>query len=176
MTLDEFLAVLDGYEGQVPLQDLESLVRDLEINVDIVRDYVHFGDDCYQRNRIRKGDAYEALILCWKNGQRSPIHDHRGSSCCVRVLEGELIETQFEHAPNGLIFATKSQSMTSGEACASVDADIHQISNLQAGDECLITLHVYSPPLGPIGLYSLEDAKVREMVEPVFEFADGAGI
>jgi cysteine dioxygenase len=41
--------------------------------------------------------------MCWKNGQRSPIHDHAASNSAVRVLRGPATETAFEYAANGLI-------------------------------------------------------------------------
>jgi hypothetical protein len=52
---------------------------------------------------------------------------------------------------------------------------MHQISNLQAGDADLVTLHVYSPPLMWMGTYSLTDRTRGQ--EPMFiEFCDAAGI
>src|SRR5205807_7632445 len=55
-------------------------------------------------------DALPIWVLCWRNGQRSPIHDHRGSSCGVRVLRGTMTETQFAFAPNGHVKALDRKS------------------------------------------------------------------
>jgi hypothetical protein len=50
------------------------------------------------------------------------------------------------------------------------------MSNLQADGRDLVTLHVYSPPLVVMRKYSLTDSSIAEFVDPVREFAQGAGI
>ncbi|MFG0330238.1 MAG: cysteine dioxygenase [Phycisphaerales bacterium] len=176
MTLEQLMDRLDQFDERVPLDELVGWLEDLEVTVDELRTYVRFAPDHYQRNLVRNGSAYQALLLCWENGQRSPIHDHEGSSCGLKVLEGVATETIFDRAPNGMIFATHSHEMAAGYVCGSQDADIHQVSNLQPGEGRLITLHVYSPPLNNFNTYSLYDTKVKKFKEPVFEFAGGAGI
>src|SRR5262249_41131889 len=44
------------------------------------------------------------------------------------------------------------------------DGDMHQVSNLQAGNAELITLHVYAPPLLRMGTYSIMDTSRGEDV------------
>src|SRR5262249_9581884 len=105
----------------------------------------------------------------------SPIHDHAGSSCVLRVLRGTLTETQFEFTPNGHVKAVFSRDAYPGDICATEDLDIHQVSNLQPGNADLVTLHIYSPPLLHMGTYSIYD--LTRGVEPMFiEFSDAAGI
>ena len=158
--------------------DLERLVEDLsrfDIDIDDLSEYVHFADNTYRRNLVRTGPHYQAWVLCWKNGQRSPIHDHSGSACVVRVLSGTLTETLFELAPNGHVKAIFSRDSAEGSLIGSEDADIHQVSNLQAGDADLVTLHVYSPPLSRMKTFSMYDlGRGYEVWDP--EFIDAAGI
>lgn len=174
-TLHEFLASLDFYSDRVPLGELTRRLEDLAIGLDDVRDYLVFGQEHYRRNLMHAGPAYHALVLCWRAGQRSPIHDHRGSSCAVRVLKGVASETQFEMTKDGLIYPTMTRRMPAGSVCASQDSDIHQMSNLQSGVD-LVTLHIYSPPLLVMGQYSLTEPVVGEFADPIFEFALGGGI
>jgi len=174
-TLDELFAFLDQLDDRASLHELTSELRDLDIDCDDVGEFVRFSERGYMRNLVRAGPWYNVLVLCWKNGQRSPIHDHRGSSCGVRVLRGVATETLFEFAPNGHVCATTSLPRGPGGVTASQDSDMHQISNLQPGDADLVTLHVYSPPLLWMGTYSLTDRSRGQ--EPMFiEFYDAAGI
>ena len=54
---------------------------------------------------------------------------------------------------------------------------MHQLSNLQAGNADLVTLHVYSPPLLRMNVFSLHGDAVREFFDPINdEFTSGAGI
>jgi len=162
---------------RVPLPVLRQWLASSGIGMAEVQRYVHFGDDRYQRNLMFSSPAFQVLVLCWKNGQRSPIHDHVGSNCAVKVLRGVATETVFDRAPNGMVYATTSRTLTEGGMCVSADADIHQISNLQAGGADLVTLHVYSPPLLTMNAYSLVDAKVSRFFDPINErFVSGAGI
>lgn len=176
MQLTELLDRLNGYSQRVPLDRLTEWLRELDVSMDDVAEVARFSDERYQRNLLAQGPAYHALVLCWRNGQRSPIHDHRGSSCGVRVLKGTMTETIFDYAQNGHIVARSSSFLHEGEVCGSQDADIHQVSNLQPGEADLVTLHIYSPPLLVMGTYSLETSRVGEFVDPVFEFCQGAGI
>lgn len=165
------------FPEKVPLDVLRQWLESTPLGFDEVRRYVRFGEDRYLRNLMFSGPAFQVLVLCWRNGQRSPIHDHVGSNCAVKVIRGVATETVFERAPNGLIYAATSRNLAEGKICVTADADIHQISNLQAGSADLITLHVYSPPLLTMNAYSLVDAKVSRFFDPINErFVSGAGI
>jgi len=176
ITLRELFAELDHFDHRVPLDLLEDRLRALEVDWSQIEPHVRFADDTYRRNLLRGGRAYHALVLCWRAGQRSPIHDHRGSSCGVRVLRGTCTETLFGRTESGHIFPTETHQLPPGHCCGSQDADIHQISNLADDGGDLITLHIYSPPLMVMGQYSLTSPTREEFTEPVLGFTEGAGI
>jgi cysteine dioxygenase len=177
-SLAEMLRRLDARPGRIPLRELEDALIRLSISLDDVRSYLTFGDDTYRRNLVHAGPAYQALVLCWRNGQRSPIHDHAGSSCGVRVLAGIGLETVFDRTRSGMVYAVRSHRHEAGSVCATQDSDIHQVSNLADDGADLVTLHVYSPPLLSMGTYSLFDPHVHPFHEPVHEelLLDGGGI
>jgi cysteine dioxygenase len=174
-TLRQLIAYLDGLSGRAPLPELLGRLAGADIDLAELADHVRFSERGYARNLVRAGPWYHLLVLCWRNGQRSPIHDHAGSSCAVRVLRGVLTETRFEFAPHGRVKAVGSRDLAVGGTCASADLDVHQVSNLQDGSADLVTLHIYSPPLRWMGTYSLTDDTRGQ--EPMFtEFAEAAGI
>jgi cysteine dioxygenase len=174
-TLQDFLASLDCYKDRVPLAELTRRMEEVAVDLEELRDYLIFGRDHYRRNLLRAGPAYHALLLCWRAGQRSPIHDHNGSTCAVRVLKGVATETQFEQTRQGWIYPTLTRKLPAGTVCAAQDQDIHQMSNLQSELD-LVTLHIYSLPLLVMGQYSLTDPVIGEFTDPIFEFALGGGI
>jgi cysteine dioxygenase len=175
---DDLQAMFRHLDGLTGRPDVTLLTRELsrfDVALPDLAEYLHFSPATYQRNLVRAGPHYHAWLLCWRNGQRSPIHDHRGSACVVRVLSGRLTETVFELAPNGHVKATFSRDFEEGSLLGSEDSDIHQVSNLQAGSADLVTLHVYAPPLFRMETYSLYDlSRGFEVWEPVF--IDAAGI
>lgn len=177
-TFAELLRRLDAFSDRIPLGELDAALSDVSMSLDDVRRHLIFAAGTYRRNLVHAGPAYQALVLCWRNGQRSPIHDHAGSSCGVRVLSGEALETVFERTRAGMVFAVRSLAHAPGSVCATQDADIHQVSNVADDGSDLVTLHVYSPPLLNMGTYTLFDPNVRAFREPVHEDAlvDGGGI
>ena len=173
--LDQLFNYLDRLDGQATLGDISSLLSRLKLSCDDLGEFIHFANDQYARNLVRSGHWYHVWALCWKNGQRSPIHDHKGSNCVVQVLRGTVTQTMFEFAPNGHIKATGSQDFPTGSFIQSHDLDLHQVSNLQAGDADLVTLHIYSPPLNQMNTFSLYDlSRGFEVWDP--EFSDAGGI
>lgn len=176
ITPHQFFLLLDEYIDQVPLNVLKVYLNSLNMTLDDVKGYVCFSKDSYRRNLLHEGPAYQALIICWRNGQRSPIHDHKGSSCGMRILQGVAAETLFAIAPNELVYPTNSEWLYEGEVTGSEDDDMHQISNLQDEDRDLVTLHIYSPPLLHMNCYSIESNEVKSFDDPIYNLHDGGGI
>lgn len=174
--LEQFFDELDRYPCHVPLNLLTRRVASLNLRLEDVEESVEFDEDRYRRNLLYAGRCYHALVLCWRPGQRSPIHNHQGSSCAVRVLKGVCTETVFQLTPDGLAYPTHTRQLHYGEVCGSFDSDIHQVSNLAGRGQDLITLHIYSPPLIEMATYSLTEPGVRKVVDPIFGLHAGAGI
>ena len=175
-TLEQWFAELDTHHEAIPLDVLTGGLKRLRLDFAEIEKFAQFSPDRYRRNLLHAGPAYHALLLCWRNGQRSPIHDHRGSACAVRVIRGEATETNFEMTEEGHVFPVRTRKLAEGFMCATQDLDIHQLSNLQPDRADLITLHLYSPPLLVMGQYSLTDPVMREFADEVYAFAGGAGI
>ena len=176
MSLEAFFDYLDGQAGRPEIGELRRRLERLEITFDDVAHAAQFSPEGYQRNLLREGTNWHALILCWDSGQRSPIHDHARSVCGVRVIRGVATETIYERTPSGQLKAVSSCDLPEGAVCASRDADVHQMSNLQAPGTQLITLHIYAPPLREMKQYSVDDATARPFVDPVVGHVDGSGI
>jgi cysteine dioxygenase len=172
----QFLDELDRHEQRVPLDELVALMEALEITPEELAAHVSFGESTYKRNLVRAGSGYQALLLCWRAGQKSPIHDHRGSSCGVRVLKGVCTETVYDTTPHGMVYPVHTRHLYEGQVCGSQDSDKHVVSNLQPAGQDMMTLHVYSPPLLTMGMYSLESAQVCEFADPVHGLMHGDGI
>ncbi len=148
--------------GARPIRDSSWLAR------------VAFRDDKYARHSICRTELFDMILLCWKPGQVSPVHNHQGNSGWVRVLRGRMEETHWK-APDWVIAGvpmphpasefdiddegvghgiklSKVQQFVhaAGPAVASVDRQrpIHQLGNPKrhADDEPAVTLHVYSRP------------------------------
>lgn len=119
-----------------------------------ISDYIIYNDLMYSRNRVYKNNLIDILVMCWKPGQFTPIHDHKDSVCGVRVLDGVSTEIQYSKSTAGYLYPTSHSHYTDGAIMASQDEDTHQMGNLESVQP-LITLHAYSPPLKNMQIYSL---------------------
>jgi cysteine dioxygenase len=147
------VAYLDGLQGRADLDVLARMLSGLEVSRADIAPACIFGERGYKRNTIRKTAWYELLALCWRSGDRTPIHDHAGVSCAFRIVEGDGTEIRFRQTPSGLICPTEAVEMRPGYVCAAADADIHQVANMQAPGTDLVTLHIYSPPIKKMNVY-----------------------
>lgn len=166
--LADLFEYLESCTGPVDLEQLKGIVKDLKVTRKDIGDYVQFNDSGYRRNQIRLGAWYEALVICWKPGQKSYIHDHHGSSCCFRIIEGcaeEIIcKPTGRTADLPLVRPVATRSFPVGTVCASSAEHIHEVVN--HGDQDLITMHIYSPPLN-MRIYQYdEDASAKSEQQP----------
>ena len=164
--LGKLIDRLTSYRTQIPIDELRGHMQAIRVASTDVEAYRHFADDKYARNPIFRNEVFEMLCLCWKSGQRSPIHDHKGSNCCVRVLEGTITATDFELLPSGYIKAVRSADLEHNTVTGLESADIHQMSNLQMAGQGVATLHVYTYPQATINVYNLIDNRVTPLTFP----------
>ena len=81
--------------GPLSMDEAYHFLNDTSISP---KDYSIFAEENethYSRNRLFLGKNMELLVLTWKPGQASRIHDHQGSVCCIKVLEGQGLEIKF---------------------------------------------------------------------------------
>ncbi|MEM1249629.1 MAG: cysteine dioxygenase family protein [Acidobacteriota bacterium] len=152
--LQALFARLDVFEERIPLSTLRRELESLVVSVEDLATACCFADDRYVRNRLHVGPAYEALLVCWRPGQESPVHDHAGSSCAFRVLGGDADEVVFtpEDGAFERLVPESDRRLPAGFVCAAQDADIHQVRNHRSGLD-LVTLHIYSPALTSMQIY-----------------------
>ena len=164
--VNELIDWLRRHQQRIDLDQLKNRLDDERLNVGTLADYIRFSEERYSRNLLAHGPQFYALVLCWMPGQASPIHDHKGASCGVRIIQGTATETRFDWSGEQLK-PQETTVMHAGEICGSFDDDIHEIRN--NGSENLVTLHVYSPYLNNINLYDLGSGKVTVFSDPLVE-------
>jgi cysteine dioxygenase len=120
----------------------------------------------YTRNLMAHHPEFTVLLLCWSPKQRSPIHDHAGSNCWVKVLSGELTERRFAPISNpsdgsGRVEIKQISETVAkvGDICYIDDSQgLHEMAN-ENPDHPTITMHVYAPPYYNCSAFSLEGVR-----------------
>jgi cysteine dioxygenase len=162
LSFQDLAATLDKQKAVPSLAELYALIEHTSISADDLQPYLGFKAGNYCRHRVMRNDFVEMLVLCWKPGQRTPIHDHNGSHGAVFVHEGIMWETTFNYdADHGLTYKAHRE-LRNGGLTGSELPDIHQLGNPDVSGEDLITIHVYAPPLGVLKTYKLGSSTIEQ--------------
>jgi cysteine dioxygenase len=163
--LARLIGYLDSVRGRVDLGVLSKMLAETNVTRADVESRCIFGVRGYKRNVISESPFYELLAICWRSGHVTPIHDHRGVSCAIRVVEGTGTEIRFRLTESGLVCPVAINQMPPGYVCAADDADIHQVANMQAPGADLVTLHIYSPPIAKMNTYEFKTSAGAESAD-----------
>ena len=187
LSLERFIVETNRAGTQtMPQGEFNELAQRLDLDDALVGAHVRFCDDHYARNLICRTAQFELLVLCWKPGQASTIHDHAGSLNVTRLYLGELTSRQFRRRDGGRGVSEMNgaasgelprgpvelidEQVIAGSGAATVDrGEIHQLAN-ESGNE-LITVHLYAPPLTDIVVYSRTEPQT-EVLRLRYSLAD----
>lgn len=173
-SLGNLVNELSGLNGVPSLAQLDSLLESVQLSAEDLRPYRSFKAGNYARHRVFRNQHVELLVLCWRPGQRTPIHDHNGSHGAVRVCEGVMWETIFEQDQESKLRYKSARQWLAGGVTGAEVPDIHQLGNPDVSGRDMVTLHLYAPPLGVLNTYKVGSAEVGRYSPD--EFIDGAGI
>lgn len=168
------LKTLGRLQQPPTLADISGWIKDVAVTEEDLRPFIGFKSGTYARHRVLRNEFVELLVLCWRPGQRTPIHDHNGSHGAVRVCEGVLWETMFALDDTHRLYYKSAREWSLGYVTGADVPDIHQLGNPEVSGQNLITLHLYAPPLNVLKTYKVGSSEVG-CYRPD-EFMDGAGI
>ena len=138
---------------------VESYLANLNLDVKQLSENCIWNEKKYTRNVVYRDNKFEMLLLCWKIGHKSPIHDHNGSSCWMKILQGTAEERTYSYIKENQNFKNIkliNQSTLSATNYVYIDDEvgIHQVEN--TGKTNLITLHIYAKPIGTCLRYEFD--------------------
>lgn len=173
-SFNSLLETLRNLEHPPSLEDLNAWLSHVNVTEEDLRPHRGFKASTYARHRVFRNEFAELLILCWRPGQLTPIHDHNGSYGAVRVCEGVLWETMFDLNDAHELFYKSSREWRPDDVTGADVPDIHQLGNPEVSGQDLVTLHLYAPPLNVLNTYKVGSSEVGHYKPD--EFMDGAGI
>jgi cysteine dioxygenase len=135
---------------------LRALMEQFDGKSEHFERYEHLDPNAaYTRNLVATDNrSYALIVLCWRPGMGSPIHNHPGDGCWMSMLKGQLKETQY-HAKDGHgslkpisehTYARPARGASGGVQCAYIDDSIalHKVENASY-ENVAVSLHLYSP-------------------------------
>lgn len=152
--LDDFVEALNSLEQS----HYNQLIRSMDVPSSVFKAYTSWCDKSYTRNCIAENEKYELILLCWKAGQITPIHDHGGEECWVRVIQGEFKETIYTAGEAGKLHEVTTIRSKADDVTYMIDfMGFHRIENLSSDRS--MTLHLYAKPIRTCNVLD-EDAGV----------------
>eukprot|EP01116_Phalansterium_solitarium_P023528 TRINITY_DN8284_c0_g1_i2.p1 TRINITY_DN8284_c0_g1~~TRINITY_DN8284_c0_g1_i2.p1 ORF type:complete len:673 (-),score=239.38 TRINITY_DN8284_c0_g1_i2:165-2183(-) len=141
--LTELLRQQIGDTWDIPA--IKKMIETFQLNPREYKQYVKWDHCNYTRNLVSYDEHFTLMLICWSPGQMSPIHDHSGSSCWVKVLEGELTEVVYDVEGGELRVLSESTLLPDSVAYIDDSIGVHKMgnANTQMG---AVTLHCYAPP------------------------------
>ncbi|PRW56884.1 cysteine dioxygenase [Chlorella sorokiniana] len=147
-----------------------------------------FNDSHYVRHLVDENGDFEMILICWKQGQASRVHNHAQSHCWLNVLSGGVEELRYTtgDTPEGvepavaprlpgvisasapcplLMPAGVGKVGPGGTAYINDTIALHAVrcddaACEAAGEEGAVSLHVYAPPIRRVKLYEQEENRV----------------
>jgi len=117
----------------------------------------------YSRNLIARNKYFTLMLLCWPPKAVSPIHDHGGSECWLRVVQGALEERYYEKPTENAPLVRKSVKQHSSPSVCFINdgLGLHSIANPSA-TETAISLHCYVPGYDVCHAYLDEESSAKK--------------
>ena len=146
---------LDSRNQVVDEFSAHRLLTEADLSLAEIAPFVEESAEGYSRRCVVRRETYELLVLTWAPSQGSVAHDHSGSLCGLKVVQGRLTEELFAQGPDGQVRTTTRQRLGAGGILVDPGVVVHALGNDPDSNEFLVTVHIYSPPLPEIRRYAV---------------------
>lgn len=152
------------------VSDFVSVANQIDIDPDAFTKYQHFSNAHYTRNCIERTDEFELVLLCWEEGQTTPIHCHGGEECWVYIVDGTMREDRFDYDEYDQLVKTDVLEESAGDVSfMNDDLGFHTLTNTAEGRS--MSLHLYAHPIKKCRVYnkSKRDFEYKRMCDYSFK-------
>lgn len=132
-------------------------------------DFEHPATDGYGRRLIHDGGHYELMVMSWRDGSMSAIHDHGYTTWGAVQLFGDAEHATFLHRGQTLVTGSR-RTVPAGTVMAVSHELIHQMGNVSQTP--YITLHLYGSEACAHGGIT-HDARLFDLDEGAIQFTNG---
>lgn len=101
-----------------------------------------------KRYKYAEGKGWEILLMIWGINTRTPVHDHNGSKCWIRMIKGNLLELCYDNKP---IYQMQKILAVGTDTYIDDGKGTHQIVN--PFQSVAVSLHLYSPLISICNIY-----------------------
>ncbi|HZS47321.1 MAG TPA: C-GCAxxG-C-C family (seleno)protein [Blastocatellia bacterium] len=138
---------------------IRNLVMRTHISEAEIEKCLVFSNEGYARNLFYKNEDFEVLVMCWKSGQKSPIHDHDNCLSVEKVFSGQLLFTSYHRVSEDQdeVYEGETIPGVPGDVADVAAGSIHKLENPSEFGSDAVTVHFYFPPLKQMKCFNIED-------------------
>ena len=142
MSVKNLVKTLESLEEFTP-ESVHEVVSECDIEVEDLKNWIDYDypvSDSYGRKMVHDGGFFEVMVMCWRPGDHSTIHDHgKAEFGAVKMFgDAEHAACELEEGRRTTIARERNESGTTLKVTASL---IHQMGN--PGEKNFFSLHVY---------------------------------
>lgn len=136
-----------------------DLLLSAKLSSDDFESCCSWSSESYTRNCVIDNEEFELILLCWQPGQFTPIHDHGGEECWVKIIEGEFNETIYKENEAGKLDVVKTTQSKANDITYMVDfMGFHSLENLSKKKS--LSLHLYAKPIRSCQVFDEETGEL----------------
>jgi cysteine dioxygenase len=139
MDLKNLVIKLNEYENFNNIEELYNLLYNY--NSFDYKDLITFSENTYNKLFLHTSDNFDLILICWKKGQYTQIHDHPDFCCLLKMLEGKLLEEEYLNIDNNLQINQINILENNMIVNKKQDKILHKI----IAQEDSVSLHLYIP-------------------------------
>lgn len=132
-------------------------------------DFEHPAADGYGRRLVHDGGHYELMVMSWRSGSMSAIHDHGYTTWGAVQLFGDAEHATFRHQ-NQTLSTGARRTVPAGTVMAVSHELIHQMGNINQPP--YFTLHLYGSEACEQGGIT-HNARLFDLDEGAIQFTNG---
>ncbi len=152
--------------------ELVTLLRESHIGMDALKpwaDFDHSPTDSYGRKMIFQGGHFEIMVMSWRPGDFSAIHDHGSTQWGAVKVFGPAEHATFR-LQDRTVRTLKRWRMRKGDVVGVAHDLLHQMGN-PTTDQSFISLHVYGMRESHANITA--SARLMELYAGVVQRVDG---
>jgi predicted metal-dependent enzyme (double-stranded beta helix superfamily) len=142
MSVENLVKALESLEQFTP-ESVHGVVSECDIGVEDLRDWIDYDypvSESYGRKMVHDGSFFEVMVMCWRPGDYSGIHDHGNAEFGAVKIFGAAEHATFK-LENQKLTTICREIVKSGTTLKVTASLIHQMGN--PGESNFFTLHVY---------------------------------
>jgi len=152
-------------------EDYVKIAKNMSIPVSDFTQYAYWKEDGYARNCIIKTAAFELILICWKEGDSTPIHGHNNQKCWVYLVDGNMTEIRYQKDDQENLTECNKMQISAGNLTYMHDnMGYHLLKN--ALEKKAMTLHLYMKPVESCEVFN-PNKNCFETKELCFDTVDG---